>query len=1252
MKKDRTKKIRNKKAFPKSTKRKSKSKSSYNKLVKKYSLEIEKYKARANLLKNINKLVVPSILVIAMVMVLIFLRPVFIGYFAVEEAEEHVSEINKLFIENSSYLFSLEEGGELKSLKINGQLIGDGSAKVYLEAGNESYLIFDSNLLEEQGITAITGLAVGEFNETEENESIPSVQVNETIPDASLNETAESNETLALNETIAENESIETNETEPLNETIPANETLVANGSEQVGLSEPSERMSHNLSNGFPFVLNETLVNETLENITNPPEDAEILIELEYNDGTEFDIDNNGIEAKDGIVDFKANAGFNWAVNQTNLCTIWKTYSIDNGSAMKVCYGSEKCCNFAGLEPLTANWGEVFYSYYERYGATSNNIISAQVVYVDYSISEEKPYSYVYYSDWASLNALFLEEKEKITKFNDICIETCLLSLNQTSYRLRIELENATLRLDNISYTIIPEEVEIVNNAPELLINIPDITILKNSEFSIDLSNYFFDKDNDSLQYVVYEMEDISVLINESIATLIPEKGFTGVRHTFVIANDSKSIAVSNVFVVNVTEVLIVKNITVKNVTIFNISETPTQLKAEINKPVKWVKIFSAKNREAINKSVNISFSLPGYAFNINVKDIKLNKTIEKDKIIIKDETKIKANKLETDKKEINETTNVTIQINETVIFNDTAPVNEIEKNDTSPPNPVTGLQAVNKTGVVVLRWTNPDNPDFAGVKALRKQEVYPDINYSKAIADSLVVDITDKINSATTLLDDTVAAGITYYYRVYSYDNSLNYASGQGVLATVEGIELNETEDESIELNETLQINETIALNETIKPSETNEKEFEFFDLFEAYETKKYIIEYETTAPVAIETNISTYKKQIIISSDLHYTNVLAYTNVPIEAAPERIRLYWIRNDTRELFANVSYYDLNNNSLIDRIEWIIPSLSNQTFEIEIEVLNVQSYPTVGGNWTVMFNTTGTANLTITTFNKTSYSEMYDDNSSTIDDLEILELKCGDKILFNKDSLTNNKNLYFILDNGSLVKLNQTIGKELRVKSLFVEDYYCNSTGYHTVNVLTPGEHNQELRFNDQAAYAHNFATDLIKASTVYYEFNCPKCAKNYDSSPVNFCPMINHWQEKDDFEAEFSFNITYAEQVNSASICAYERYSWNGEPAINYIEKINSSELSPAPIIIGANELWINKIISGSVGWKCINITPFVKDSIDNNEDNLYLRWWGHDMDGERGPFACFKGFAPLDECDGNNPSGALDCRPYLNIT
>jgi len=494
-----------------------------------------------------NKLILPITLLIVVITLLFFIKPDFIGYFALENTSSYIQQIDEVFVENSSYLLHLEKGN-LKSLKVSGQLIGEGKARIYLEAGSKSYLIFDSTALEKKGLVDITGFAVDKVNKTEKQKK-------------KINETADLNETTAVNESL--------NETEQLNKT--------------------------------------TQTNETIDKTINPPEDAEILIELEYNDGPEFDVDNNGIEERDGIIDFNVNSNFNWAVNKSNLCTLWDIYSIDDESAVKVCYGSEKCCNFVGLEPLTSNWNEVFYSYYSRYGATANNKISAQVVYVDYSISEEKPYSYVYYSELAGLNAMFLEEEKKIIQFNNICKESCLLSLDEDTYWLRIEVENATLKLENISYTMIPLEVEIINSAPVLLKNISDILISKGGSISIDLNEYFYDLNNDSLQYEVYSMENISAQVDGSIITLVPDKEFIGTRNSFVIANDSKQIAVSNVFKVDVTNILI------------NYSSLK-QKKIKFNEPVEWTQVvFITNPTTSAIYDYPLALSLPEDAFDVQI---------------------------------------------------------------------------------------------------------------------------------------------------------------------------------------------------------------------------------------------------------------------------------------------------------------------------------------------------------------------------------------------------------------------------------------------------------------------------------------------------------------------------------------------------------------------------------------------------------------------------------------------------------
>ncbi|MBN4049140.1 hypothetical protein JYT91_00835 [archaeon AH-315-M20] len=147
------------------------------------------------------------------------------------------------------------------------------------------------------------------------------------------------------------------------------------------------------------------LVNASIEKI---PPDQTIKIKLEYKTGTIWDSDNDGVETIRGVVDLTVeNTVFNWDVNEKNLCTRWETYSLDDSKSTTLCYGSENCCNFINLAPTRANWSETFYSYYELYGATFNNIISAQVLYVDYNLSLENPYVDVYYSSWYNLSAIY-----------------------------------------------------------------------------------------------------------------------------------------------------------------------------------------------------------------------------------------------------------------------------------------------------------------------------------------------------------------------------------------------------------------------------------------------------------------------------------------------------------------------------------------------------------------------------------------------------------------------------------------------------------------------------------------------------------------------------------------------------------------------------------------------------------------------------------------------------------------------------
>lgn len=122
-----------------------------------------------------------------------------------------------------------------------------------------------------------------------------------------------------------------------------------------------------------------------------------------------------------------------------------------------------------------------------------------------------------------------------------------------------------------------------------------------------------------------------------------------------------------------------------------------------------------------------------------------------------------------------------------------------------------------------------------------------------------------------------------------------------------------------------------------------------------------------------------------------------------------------------------------------------------------INVINVQSYPTLNGNWTVAFNTTGTENLTITATNGTQF----------ITDLMFLELRCGNTILAP------------VYDGAKV----------------FYENYSCNETGYETSKVVTTGKHTLKFEFGNSTAYAYNIVVNGTQPVTKY--INTTFCSEN-----------------------------------------------------------------------------------------------------------------------------------------------------------
>jgi len=450
-------------------------------------------------------LLIPAIIIISG---LFFIGNGITGQVIFSEERNYTQKLNFELSNNFEYVWVLENPGKLKGIKLNGLIEKGTSARAYIEHENKKYLIFDSNSLVKDS-SKITGLVV--------------------------NENKEKGLETALNKT--------SNLTLPFNKTLPINNTLILNKT----------------------IINESIINKTIDRIIN--------IKLEYGDNEFYDEDNDGIEAITGIVDVTvADTQFNWDVDEENLCTIWDTYSVEDKESTLVCFGDINCCNFLDLEPIRSSWDDPFHSAYGQYGASLDNIVSAQVVYADYSLSIDDPYSEIYYSEWDDLSVIYYEA---FTRFENVCVETCILeNFNESQYKLIFEVDNGFLDIDSIDYTIEKEinetlnESEILNesinisenlsitpiNILELTLikNISDITIVKNKNISIDLNNYFSNLDNNTI-FTYNELSNITIVFENNVANIIPNKGFTGSGFTFIRATKDDESVVSNVFKISVT---------------------------------------------------------------------------------------------------------------------------------------------------------------------------------------------------------------------------------------------------------------------------------------------------------------------------------------------------------------------------------------------------------------------------------------------------------------------------------------------------------------------------------------------------------------------------------------------------------------------------------------------------------------------------------------------------------------------------
>ena len=159
-------------------------------------------------------------------------------------------------------------------------------------------------------------------------------------------------------------------------------------------------------------------------------------------------------------------------------------------------------------------------------------------------------------------------------------------------------------------------------------------------------------------------------------------------------------------------------------------------------------------------------------------------------------------------------------------------------------------------------------------------------------------------------------------------------------------------------------------------------------------------------------------------------------------------------------------------------------------------------YPTVGGEWIVQFNATGTADLYISASNGTEWS-----NTNQNYDLMFVELKCGATVMG-----------YTWIDNGA------------QNSSVFIPNYNCSEISTERSKVITPGKHILRFEFGEGIAYANNFASFFV------------------DTSNADFGDGIMHQTNLSGFgaTANVTLNFTFLPGNMSGGIKKYTNFSGN----------------------------------------------------------------------------------------------------------
>jgi len=570
--------------------------------------------------------------------------------------------------------------------------------------------------------------------------------------------------------------------------------------------------------------------------------------------------------------------------------------------------------------------------------------------------------------------------------------------------------------------------IDVINNPPYAIKSRKGIEITKNKEASVNLSWYFFDEDNDKLSYNARRPENITVIISQDTAILIPDKNFAGKRNITFYATDG----------INTTSLDFIINVSV-----LEPNTPPIQIAILPNITIEKNKQVTINLSDYFFDDDKITYNI-SYCSDADILEVILNTTSGEVEIIPQKDFVGNLTIVFAASDMFSSVTSNIVDI--FVIENITSLQPSVEENLSIVSN-VTNYSDLVATETLIQHEAVVGKPVKWTKKIILKKEGNISIKLPIKARNIIVKKLyKDKHENAKAFLVTVTGAAVALnknHRQVYSNfrDRILGIieAIKDKIMSIITGHVVYEISE--IDINDEIERLEKEGHGEIELKLEGNVKEYE--------------IEYETPAPQIETHNITKYKKRVKIFSDFHYTNITAFTSLP-EIVPvgkkKAISLYSLNNEGKKNNIDFKVYDNNSNGIIDGIEWKVPHLSSQTYEVAITIINVQSYPTLKGNWTVYFNTTGEADLTITAINGTTWN-ISENCGNEICELKFIRIACEDNEL-NYTWISNS-------DDGSN-------------DSVFIANFSCAAISLEESQVLRAAKHTLMFQFGSDVAYAFN----------------------------------------------------------------------------------------------------------------------------------------------------------------------------------